>query len=235
LSKKHVIIIIALFFIGISSVAYCFGNDASGDELIDCDTTESQEISYSDEQNKKYDKSVKNNNNTTDNSTKSINKSESKIYIHICGEVREPGVYELKKKDARVIDAIKAAGGTTKEASIRAVNQAEKVTDGQQIYIPSKDEEKKDVISSQSSNSVNKIDNLSEGSSGELTKVAKKVNINTALEQELITLPGIGSAKAEKIINYRTAHGNFKKIEDIMKIPGIKEGLFNKISENITV
>ena len=83
MSKKHVIIIIALFFIGISSVAYCFGNDASGDELIDCDTTESQEISYSDEQNKKYDKSVKNNNNTTDNSTKSINKSESKIYIHI--------------------------------------------------------------------------------------------------------------------------------------------------------
>ena len=237
MSKKHVIIVIALFFIGISSVAYCFGNDASGDELIDCDTAESQETSLSDGQNKKYDKSVKNNVNTSDNNTKSINKSESIIYIHICGEVREPGVYELKKKDARVIDAIKAAGGITKEASTRAVNQAEKVTDGQQIYIPSKEEEKIDIISSQSAERVNKTDHVS-GTSGDNkdnNNTAGKVNINTASEQELITLPGIGSAKAVKIIDYRTAHGNFKKIEDIMKIPGIKEGLFNKISENITV
>lgn len=224
MSKKHVIIVIALFFIGVTTVAYSFGNDASGDELIDCDTVESQEKSHSDDQDKKYDKSVKNNVNASDNNTKRVTELDSVIYIHICGEVREPGVYELKNKEARVIDAIKAAGGLTKKASTRAVNQAEKVTDGQQIYIPSKEEEKQDVISNEVSSNV-----VSQG------KEASKVNINTASEQELITLPGIGSAKASKIIDYRRANGNFKKIEDIMKIPGIKEGLFNKISENITV
>ena len=219
MSKKHVIIVIALFFIGVTTVAYSFGNDASGDELIDCDTVESQEKSHSDDQDKKYDKSVKNNVNASDTNTKRVTELDSVIYIHIWGEVREPGVYELKNKEARVIDAIKAAGGLTKKASTRAVNQAEKVTDGQQIYIPSKEEEKQDVTSNV----------VSQG------KEASKININTASEQELITLPGIGSAKASKIIDYRRANGNFKKIEDIMKIPGIKEGLFNKISENITV
>ena len=61
------------------------------------------------------------------------------------------------------------------------------------------------------------------------------MNINTASTKELITLPGIGEAKAQKIIDYRADNGKFSKIEDIMNIPGIKEGLFNKISENITV
>lgn len=228
MSKKHVIIVITLFFIGIASVAYGFGNDASGEELIDCDTSDSQDITDSDTHNKKYDKSVKNNVNTTDNSTKSINNSESTLFVHICGEVREPGVYELKKEEARVIDAIKAAGGLTKNASTRAVNQAELVSDGQQIYIPSVDEESKDVVSNSSSSESSTL--LESGA-----KDTDKVNINTASEKELITLPGIGSAKALKIVEYRATNGRFSKIEDIMKIPGIKEGLFNKISENITV
>lgn len=228
MSKKHVILVITLFFIGLALVVYCFNNNAEGDELIDCDTKIDSKTT--DETNDSgnniggsYDKSVNDTVNTSDINSKNETESDKTIYVHICGEVREPGVYEIKKKEARVIDAIEAADGLTKNASTRAVNQAEIVTDGQQIYIPSKEEEKMDVVPSSNT------DNTSSKSS------STKVNINTASEQELITLPGIGSAKALDIIDYRAKNGSFSKIEDIMKVPGIKEGLFNKISENITV
>ena len=64
---------------------------------------------------------------------------------------------------------------------------------------------------------------------------ASKVNINTASVEELMQLPGIGEAKAKMILDYRTQNGAFQKVEDIMKISGIKEGVYNKIKENITV
>lgn len=236
MSKKHVIFLITLFFIGLAGLTYYF-NCSSSEELIDCDTNiekeseKTSDILNGESSNDKilnYDaKEDDLDNSSTKDSKISTSDEKGSIYIHICGEVREPGVYELKKKEARVIDAIEAAKGLTKKASLWAVNQAELVIDGQQIYIPSKDEVTKDVVSN--SKDISKTDNIAQDTD------STKVNINIASEKELITLPGIGQAKARKIIDYRESNGRFSKIEDIMNIPGIKEGLFNKISENITI
>ena len=220
MNKKHLIMIVVVFFIGITGVVF-YMNRSNDSELVDCDT----QISYSEEADSNSKEATDKDNNSKDASTSSKDNKNKKIYVHICGEVNEPGVYELKE-DARVIDAIDAAKGLTKAASQQSVNQAEKLEDSQQIYIPSIKEVKEDVNQSvKSSDSNSSINNEGNG----------KININTASQEELTTLPGIGVAKAQKIIAYRQQNGSFSKIEDIMKISGIKEGLFNKISENITV
>ena len=218
MNKKHLIMIIVVFFIGITGVVF-YMNKSNDSELVDCDT----QISYSEEDNSNSKKTT--DNNSKDSNTSSKDNKNKKIYVHICGEVNEPGVYELKE-DARVIDAIEAAKGLTQAASQQSVNQAEKLEDSEQIYVPSIKEVKDNVNQSvKSSDSNSSINNAGNG----------KININTASQEELTTLPGIGVAKAQKIIAYRQQNGSFLKIEDIMKISGIKEGLFNKISENITV
>ena len=220
MNKKHLIIIIVVFFIGITGVVF-YMNKSNDSELVDCDT----QISYSEEADSNSKEATDKDNNSKEASTSSKDNKNKKIYVHICGEVNEPGVYELKE-DARVIDAIEAAKGLTQAASQQSVNQAEKLEDSEQIYIPSIKEVKENVNQSvKSSDSNSSINNAGNG----------KININTASQEELTTLPGIGVAKAQKIIAYRQQNGSFSKIEDIMKISGIKEGLFNKISENITV
>ena len=133
------------------------------------------------------------------------------ICVHVCGFVKHPGVYELPI-GSRIYQAIEKAGGFRKQADTTGLNQAELLDDGVQIYIPSKAETKKNSES-----------------------ISSKVNINTASKEELMTLTGIGEAKAEAIIAYRDKHGKFKKIDDIMNISGIKEGMFAKIEGDITV
>ncbi|WP_290761978.1 helix-hairpin-helix domain-containing protein [Anaerostipes sp.] len=143
---------------------------------------------------------------------------EDKICVYVCGSVKKPGVYEVTK-DARIISAVASAGGFTKNASREAVNQAEPVKDGQQIYVPSKKEaEKKQNVSSENGSSLD-----------------GRINLNTASKEELMTLSGIGEAKASDIISYREENGSFQKPEDIMKIRGIKQGIYSKIKDMITV
>ncbi len=142
----------------------------------------------------------------------------SKIYVYICGQVKHPGVYKFPK-DARIVSAVEAAGGLTSKASPDSINQAQKMKDGQQIYIPSKTE------ASQKNSSQKE---RAESDAG-------KININTAGKEELMSLPGIGEAKAQSIIAYREEHGPFSNTEDIMKIQGIKEGIYNKLKGNITI
>lgn len=137
------------------------------------------------------------------------------IYVHVCGEVESPGVYELSS-GSRIFEAIEAAGGVTKKASEEAVNQAEILKDGQQLYIPSQEELE------------NQYSETGAAADG-------KVNINRASKEELMTLPGIGEAKADAIIRYRQEKGTFDSIENIMEIEGIKEGVFRKIQDQITV
>jgi len=135
----------------------------------------------------------------------------SRCLVHICGAVKEPGVYSLPE-GSRVVDAIRAAGGLTQDASERDVNQASVVADGMQIVVPTLEE----------------VKNGGETEDG-------LVDINTADAALLMTLPGIGQTRADAIVAYREQHGSFSTIEDIMKVDGIKEGSFAKLRDRITV
>lgn len=152
---------------------------------------------------------------------------EELLCVYVCGEVVSPGVYELPA-GARIHDALSAAGGMTEEAEPSWLNLAEHAEDGQKIEVPSKEQAgiwKEAGITPESD----------EGASPGRMKEDTPVNLNTASEQELQTLPGIGEGKAKEIVNYRKEHGRFGRIEDLMQIPGIKEGVFSKIRDQITV
>ena len=140
------------------------------------------------------------------------------IYVYVCGHVAKPGVYTLQP-DARICDAISLAGGVLEDGRGEALNQAEHMTDGQTLYVPGKDEALNGAVS------------VAVGSSEE----DGRIDINIATKEELMTLPGIGESKALTIIQYREEHGAFEKIEGLMEIPGIKEGVYNKIKEKIKV
>lgn len=135
------------------------------------------------------------------------------IFVYVCGQVQCPGVYELPD-GARITDAIEAAGGMTEAAAREYLNQAAILTDGQKIYVPTVDEASQKEQSS---------------------KADGKVNINTADAGELMSLSGVGEAKAEAIIRYREEKGGFRSVEEIMNIEGIKEGVFQKIKDKISV
>ncbi len=144
------------------------------------------------------------------------------IAVHVCGQVKKPGVYTLAQ-GARVSDAIDAAGGLTKDAAGDFINQAQKVEDEQQVYVPSQEEAKESPkVIQQETNNESHSENKG------------LVNINQATREEFMTLPGIGEAKADMIITYREEHGKFASIEDIKNISGIKDGVFNKICDLIT-
>ncbi len=183
----------------------------------------------------------------------SSNVSEEKyILVDVKGEVKKPGVYKLKE-NSRVIDAINVSGGLTKKAYTKYINLSRILKDENVIIVNSTSEIKKvssgnnitevkinndsknsasiseselitnDNVKSEEDNTVNSLENN------------QKVNINTATKEELMKLSNIGESKAEKIIDYRTANGNFTSIEDIKKVSGIGDKLYDSIKENITV
>ena len=142
---------------------------------------------------------------------KSTQQEADAIYVYACGAVASPGVYELPS-GSRVYEAIAAAGGFREDAADTEINQAEVLEDEMRIYVPT----------------IEELANATISGNG-------KVNINRASKEELMTLPGVGASRAESIIQYREEQGTFKSIEDIMHISGIKEALFEKIKELITV
>lgn len=141
-------------------------------------------------------------------------------FVYVCGAVVVPGVYALPQS-SRVYEAIAMAGGMTAEAGRDAVNQAELVTDGQMLRIPTQEELLADYSQSGSMDSTEKSDG--------------RIDINVASQAELMTLPGIGQSKADGIIAYRQDKGGFSAIEEIMNVEGIKEGVYNRIKDNIKV
>ena len=164
---------------------------------------------------------------------------EETATVYVCGAVRCPDVYTLPK-DSRMIDAVNAAGGAADDAGVGFLNLASHISDGQKIYIPTEDEVEKAVESGELYGTVVNItangvaDGMNHsGNDGSIDN--GMVNINTADRTTLMTLPGIGQSKADKIIAYREANGGFSCIEDIMLVGGIKEGLFNKVKDKICV
>lgn len=157
--------------------------------------------------------------------------SSEYIQVYVCGQVKSPGVYELEAGD-RIAQAICAAGGMTAEAAETWLNQAAVLEDGQMIYVPSKEEAQK---SAEESGGFSASMEAPGGSGTQDNSAESKVNLNTAEKALLMTLSGIGESRAEAIIAYREENGGFQSIEEIKEIEGIKEGIFNRIKDQITV
>lgn len=147
---------------------------------------------------------------------------QAKVYVHMTGEVVNPGLYELAD-GSRLYDAVMLAGGFTENADTEYANLAEVLVDGKQYQIYSKDE----------------VLNMSIQGSGENAEAYYTgdglLDINEATNTELMTISGIGQSKADAIVEYRQQNGRFDKTEDIMNVSGIGEGLYQRIKDSITV
>jgi competence protein ComEA len=141
------------------------------------------------------------------------------LFVHILGAVAKPGLYQLHD-GARAVDAVAAAGGFTAEADRQQLNLARLVSDGEQIYVP-------------------KVGEAGVGPPGSTVGGAAthggKVNINTANQSDLETLPRVGPAMAQRIIAWRTANGRFATIEDLMSVTGIGDKTFAELKDLVTV
>lgn len=142
--------------------------------------------------------------------------TQSPITVYVSGAVKKTGLFTLPA-GSRVNDVIQAAGGTTENANIDALNLAKIVEDGEQIIVP-------ELVNSESNENGTKPVNPS----------LILVNINTATLEQLDTLPGIGPKTAQNIIDYRDANGPFERIEEIQDVPNIGQVTFDKIKDLIT-
>ena len=164
--------------------------------------------------------------------------STEHIFVYVCGAVNTPGVYELEA-GARLYEAIARAGGVREDGAEESINQAQAVSDGERLYIPTDEEVRQGLDAYLLSGSAGgdaaagSQSAVPGGPSG--SSAGGKVNINTASREELKTLNGIGDTRAGSIIVYRGSNGPFGSIEDLMKVEGIKEGVFNKLKDDITV
>ena len=251
--KSRLQVLVVLLFIGIAGAVFVFSGKNEGKEtgLEVVEDMSSGSANYS---RSGYDKTV--DSALVDNKKEALakngqgksadvqptgeespNAGAGRIFVHVCGAVKKEGVYELSP-DARVVDAIRAAGGCTKKAASFGINQAEALKDGVQVYVPTKAEIKKET------NGVGSL--ASFGTEGVRTGLSSQgmnpggggdalININLATKEELMKLNGVGEAKAELIITYRQSKGGFRDIKDIMKIKGIKQKFFDKIKDKICI
>lgn len=143
-------------------------------------------------------------------------REEMLIYVHVCGAVNAPGLLTLPA-GSRAWDALEKAGGFAKDADQNFINLAAFLTDGQKLYVP-------------------KVGEVEEtyGAPGTLGGT-KKVDLNLADEAKLQTLPGIGSSRASAILKYRRENGGFQSVDELLQVPGIKEGLYEQIKDLVTV
>jgi competence protein ComEA len=159
-------------------------------------------------------------------------KEKTEIYVHVSGAVKNPGLYRLSS-EARVNDALEAASPLAK-ADVNQLNLAQKLSDGQKVIVPAKGEklDPSELATQQTGQLVTSQTTSSASASG---SSGTKININTATAQELDALPGVGPAYAERIIQYRTEHGSFQKVEDIQEVQGIGPVKFENMKEQISV
>ncbi|WP_431027264.1 helix-hairpin-helix domain-containing protein [Lysinibacillus sp. LZ02] len=151
-----------------------------------------------------------------------VEQQPPRILVDVKGAVKYPGVYELTEAD-RVVDAITLAGGYVDGANAQLINHAQKLQDEMVIYIPLEGQETELDIQ-------HFISSASSSSAG-----SGKVNINTADETQLTTLPGIGPAKAKAIIAHRDEHGKFQAIEGLKNVTGIGDKTFEQLKDLIDI
>ena len=224
--KKIIIIIVVILILFIAYLIYENINKPSSE--IDFNTL--LDGAENEEAQDKSENIVENDQSKT-NETANI---EETIVVHITGEVKKEGVIYLKK-GARIVDAIKQAGGETKEADLSQVNLAYELQDGQKIYIPNKNEKISQYIIGINGETMNDSSASTGSESTSYNKEGTKVNINTANQSELDSLPGIGPALAQRIIDFREENGNFNSIEDIQNVKGIGDSKYEDIKDKIVV
>jgi competence protein ComEA len=152
---------------------------------------------------------------STPNPSPAVTATPQPLRVYVSGAVQQPDVYTLPPGSI-VKDAVLVAGGPARDADMDRINLASSLADGQQVYVPKQGEESLPVQPS----------SLQPASGG-------KVNINTADAATLETLPGIGPALAQRILDFRQASGPFERIEDVMEVSGIGPGIFDQIRELI--
>lgn len=258
-NKKNVILLIICILLGTISYCVYFYNSKMYKDFEEAENIP-ELIPYEEEkQNTEVSKNIKTSQSldASENSKLDIeenNTNEETIIIHITGAVRNWGIIELPA-NSRIADAIEKAGGLTEDADITNVNLAYVLEDGMKLDIPSinKEEiEKNDFMTTQSVENYNSTSNdFTNSSNNYITKENGNhivtpstntssskiniVNINTATQTELETLPGIGTSTALKIIHYRNEHGRFTNIEDIKNVKGIGDTKFDNIKKLICV
>ena len=201
---------------------------------------------------KNYTAENKEEKNIVLNTKKDIKKDEEEeeeVYyqVDIKGEVINPGIYTVKE-GSRVIDVIRLAGDLTEVADTSVLNLSKKVKDEMVIIVYSYDEvvnftatKEKEEIEQEACLSQNGIQNdacikdSTDDTSSSSVVISGKVSLNTATLDELMTLPGIGEAKAQSIIEYREEVGAFQNIEELKEVSGIGDAIFDQIKENITI
>jgi len=156
-------------------------------------------------------------------------REEKTIIVHVAGEVTLPGVYELPE-EARVYDAIKAAGGETLQADLDRMNLADFICDGQRIYIPAI---KKDNVSIEGSSAVVEEEYYQDNTNS--SSSSGKIKINQASSEELQQLTGIGPSKAKSILDFRQKIGRFTDLKQLLEVSGIGEKTLEKISDEISL
>jgi len=139
--------------------------------------------------------------------------------VYVSGEVVRPGVYRLES-DHRVADALNEAGGPTADANLDRINLALRLNDEDQVHVP--------AVGSSNSETVGLTGASPSSTSG-------KLDLNAATVEELETLPGIGSVRAEAIVEHRTNHGPFEHIDDLVEVTGIGDGILGSIRHLIEV
>ncbi len=220
MNNKKMLFIMVAFFIGISGIVYSMRSNQNNSGIkVNCeDNTKSVD--------KQTNADVINKDAVQKHTDDSSEKEDGYICVYVCGNVKNPGVYKLDS-GKRIADAIAMAGGVTKDAKEELLNQAQKISDGDKIYVPGKDDNdfNDDILTSTGVSDSSYDGQESDG----------KVNINTASEKELMTISGIGQARAKAIIEYREKEGVFKSIEDIKNVSGIKDGLYERIYKFIKV
>ncbi len=157
---------------------------------------------------------------TTVDSVTPATDTGSELVVYVTGAVVHSGVFRINA-NFRVIDAVSAAGGSTPDAAVEGVNMAAKLSDGQRIYIPRKNE-------------INVNNNSTSSNTGESNQNSP-ININTASSSELDGLPGVGPATAQAILSYRQQHNGFRSINELRNITGIGDAKFAKLRPLVTV
>lgn len=232
--KKIIISVILLIILAIGFVIYILAGNSNDYSTLDLENDALVDSGKNVENEQENSMQSADNTNVTDDgndidNTNQVTEEVVEIAVHITGEVKKQGLIYLKE-GSRVADAIEKAGGETKNADLSQINLAYVLQDGQKIYVPNKNEKISQYITGNSGNNDTEENNTSNSS-----KEDSKVNINTANQSELDSLPGIGPSIAQKIIDYREENGNFKTIEELQNVKGIGDSKYEEIKDRVTV